>query len=60
MTTGVMAIDRVPGIVPEARQELTVRDALTSNPTTLPIVDFVRVLQPLTVGSPAPEASTEA
>jgi HK97 family phage major capsid protein len=59
MTTGVMAIDRVPGIVPEARQELTVRDALTSNPTTLPIVDFVRVLQPLTVGSPAPEASTK-
>ena len=59
MTTGVMAIDRIPGIVPEARQELTVRDALTSNPTTLAVVDFVRVLQPLTVGSPAPEGSTK-
>ena len=59
MATGVMGIDRIPGIVSEGRQELTVRDALTANPTVLAVVDFVRVQQPLTVGSPVPEASTK-
>ena len=59
MTTGVMPIDRIPGIVSEARQVLTVRDALTANPTTQALVDFVRVSTPLTIASPVPEASTK-
>ena len=58
-TTGVLQIDRIPGIVAEARQQLTIRDLLTANPTTMQVVDFVKVSQPLTVGSPAPEGSTK-
>ncbi len=56
-TTGVMAIDRIPGIVPEARQRLFVRDLLPQRPTTLQIVDFVRVSTPLTKGSPQSESN---
>jgi HK97 family phage major capsid protein len=58
-TTGVMPIDRTPGIVPEARQLLTVRDVLTANPTTMAVVDFVRVSQPMSIASPVPEGSTK-
>jgi HK97 family phage major capsid protein len=58
-TTGVMPIDRIPGIVPEARQVLTVRDVLTANPTTMAVVDFVRVSQPMSIASPVPEGSTK-
>ena len=56
MTTGVMPIDRIPGIVPEARQELTVRDALTANSDDASRCRFRESLQPMTIGSPAPEA----
>ena len=55
-TTGVLQIDRIPGIVAEARQQLTIRGLLMRS-TTMQVVDFVRVSQPLTVGSPVPEAS---
>jgi HK97 family phage major capsid protein len=58
-TTGVLAIDRIPGITPEARQVLTVRDVLTARPTTLPVVDFVKVSTPMGIASPVPEASTK-
>jgi HK97 family phage major capsid protein len=58
-TTGVMQIDRIPGITREARQVLTVRDVLTARPTTLPVVDFIRVSSPLAIASPVPEASTK-
>lgn len=58
-TTGVLQIDRIPGITPEARQTLTVRDLLPSRPTTMAVVDFVRVSTPMTIGSPVPEASTK-
>jgi HK97 family phage major capsid protein len=57
-TTGVLAIDRIPGITPEARQQLTVRDLLTARPTTLPVVDFIKVSTPMGIASPVPEAST--
>jgi hypothetical protein len=57
--TGVMQIDRIPGIVPEARQQLTVRGELSSSPTNLGIVDFVRVSTPMSLASPVPEASTK-
>jgi HK97 family phage major capsid protein len=58
-TTGVLQIDRIPGITVEARQQLKIRDLLSASPTTMQVVDFVRVSQPLTVGSPVPEASTK-
>jgi HK97 family phage major capsid protein len=56
-TTGVMPIDRDTGITAEARQTLTVRDALTSRPTTMAVVDFVKVTTPMGLASPVPEAS---
>jgi HK97 family phage major capsid protein len=58
-TTGVMPIERIPGITPEARQVLTVRDALTARPTTMAVVDFVKVTTPMGVASPVVEASTK-
>src|SRR5262249_39783053 len=58
-TTGVMPIDRISGIVPEARQVLSVRDVLYARPTTLPVVDFVKVSSPMTIASPVVEASTK-
>ena len=57
MTSGVLQIDRIPGIVPEARQELYVRDMLTARPTTMQVVDFVRVLAGMSVASPQTEGS---
>ncbi|WP_158750234.1 phage major capsid protein [Acidobacterium sp. S8] len=58
MTTGVMPIDRSPGITPEARQALTIRDLLYSAPTSMQIVDYVHVAPPLPqLASPVPEAS---
>ncbi|HYK63810.1 MAG TPA: phage major capsid protein [Patescibacteria group bacterium] len=59
MTTGVMPIERIPGITPEARQQLMVRDLLYARPTTQSIVDFVKVSQPMGIASPVPEASTK-
>jgi HK97 family phage major capsid protein len=56
-TSGVLQIDRSPGIVPEARQMLRVRDVLAQRPTTLQLVDFVKVNSPLAIGSPQTEAS---
>jgi HK97 family phage major capsid protein len=56
-TTGVLQIDRTPGITPEARQVLRVRDVLSARPTTMAVVDFVKVTTPLSIASPVPEAS---
>lgn len=42
-TSGVLTIDRIPGITAEARQGLRVRDLLTARPTNLALVDFVKV-----------------
>ncbi|MBB5329810.1 phage major capsid protein [Tunturiibacter gelidoferens] len=56
-TTGVLQIDRIAGITPEARQVLRVRNVLYARPTTMTAVDFVKVTTPLSPGSPVPEAS---
>lgn len=56
-TTGVLAIERTPGIVAEARQALTVRNLLASRPTTMQVLDFVRVNSPMAKASPQVEAS---
>ena len=58
-TTGVLQIDRTPGITPEARQVLKVRDVLSARPTAMTSVDFVKVSSPLGIGSPVPEASVK-
>jgi HK97 family phage major capsid protein len=56
-TTGVLQIDRIPGITPEARQVLRIRDLFSARPTTMQVVDFVKVTSPLSIASPVPEAS---
>lgn len=56
-TTGVLGIERIPGIVPEARQALRVRSVLSARPTTMQVVDFVKVTSPMAIASPVPEAS---
>ena len=56
-TTGILGIDRVPGITPEARQTLRVRDVLSARPTNMAVIDFVKVLTPMTAASPQVEAS---
>jgi HK97 family phage major capsid protein len=58
-TSGVMMFDRTPGIVEEARQELTVRDVLSARPTTLGLIDFVKVNSPMSIASPQVEASSK-
>lgn len=59
-TTGVLQIDRTPGITVEARQVLTVRQLLTATPTNQMLVDYVRVKTPMAIGSPQTEASDKA
>jgi HK97 family phage major capsid protein len=54
-TTGVLPIGRLPEITAEARQQLTIRDLLTASPTTFQVLDFVKVLAPMTIASPVPE-----
>lgn len=56
-TSGVLTIERTPGIVAEARQALRVRDVLAARPTTMQAVDFVKVSTPLSQASPIAEAS---
>jgi HK97 family phage major capsid protein len=56
-TTGVLQIDRTPGITPEARQVLKVRNVLSARPTTMAMVDYVKVTSPMSIASPVPEAS---
>ena len=57
---GVINVERMPGIVTEARRELRIRDLLTSRPTTSPLIYFVRVNNPLAEASPQAEGSTKA
>lgn len=59
-TTGVLQIDRTPGITPEARQTLKVRDCLSARPTNMAMVDFVKVSSPMSIASPAAEGSVKA
>ena len=56
-TSGVLTIDRIPGITPEARQTLKIRDALSARPTTMSVVDFVKVSSPMAIASPVAEGS---
>jgi HK97 family phage major capsid protein len=57
--SGVLQIDRIPGITPEARQFLKVRDLLSAAPTSMQVVDFVKVNTPMNIASPVVEASAK-
>jgi len=52
ITPGVIDADRDSGIVREAQRVLRVRDALSSRPTTAPLVYWVKVNAPLVSASP--------
>jgi HK97 family phage major capsid protein len=58
-STGVLGIERVPGITLEARQKLKVEDVLASAPTTQAAVDYIKVSTPMSIASPVPEASVK-
>jgi HK97 family phage major capsid protein len=58
-TSGVLQIDRTPGITPEARQVLKVRNVLSARPTSMQVVDYVKVTSPMAIASPVPEASVK-
>jgi HK97 family phage major capsid protein len=58
-TTGVLQIDRTPGITAEPRQVLRVRNVLSARPTTMSSVDFVKVSTPLAAGAMVAEASVK-
>lgn len=51
MTTGVIPIDRTAGIVQEARQALRMRNVLSSRPTLLGTIDYVKVNSAPTIAS---------
>jgi HK97 family phage major capsid protein len=51
-----VSIERMPGIVQEARRRLTIRNLLTSRPTTAGLIYYVKVNSPLTVASPQVES----
>lgn len=59
-TTGVLQIERIPGITYEPRPVLKVRDLLPSRPTSLQVIDYVKVTTPMGIASPAPENTTKA
>lgn len=59
-TTGILQIDRTSGITMEARQQLTVRNLLSARPTSMQLIDFVKVNAPLGKASPQTEASAKA
>src|SRR3990172_5706095 len=42
-TTGVLQIERDPGITAEARRQLVIRDLLASRPTQRQVIDYVKV-----------------
>jgi HK97 family phage major capsid protein len=56
-TSGVVMFDRTPGIVPAARRRVFLRDLLTSIPTSLPSVDYVKVETDISDASPQVEAA---
>lgn len=51
-TAGVMPSERLPGITMEPRQQLTLENVLASRPTTMSMVDWVKVNAPMVVASP--------
>jgi HK97 family phage major capsid protein len=57
--SGVLGIERIPGIVQEARQQLYLRNLITSRDTTLGIIDFIRVTSATAIASMQIESSAK-
>jgi len=57
VTPGVLQSDHDAGIVPDARQVLTIRNVLSARPTNLGLIDFIKVNAALAKASPQTEAS---
>lgn len=59
-TSGVLQIDRGAGIVAEARRKLTIRQMLNARPTSMQVIDFVKVNAALDApASPTPGEGLE-
>lgn len=58
-TSGVLMFDRTPGIVPAARRKLFIRDLMTSIPTSMSSIDYVKVENDVADASPQVEASAK-
>lgn len=58
-TSGILPIDRTPGIVLDARQELTIRNVLTARPTSMAQIDFIKVNAAMAKASPQVEGSAK-
>lgn len=58
--SGVLQIDREPGILPIQYRQLRIRDLLRSKPTTLPVCDYVRVSAFVNAASPQVETFAKA
>ena len=54
-TTGILGLDRVPGVVPEQRPQIVLEPLLSRRPTTRAIVDYIRSRAPLGVPAAAVE-----
>jgi len=59
-TSGVLMFDRTPGIVPDARRRLQIVDLMTSIPTSMNSIDYVKVNNFAKVVSPQTEAAAKA
>ena len=60
VTSGVIGIERMPGIVQEARRRLRIRDLLVARKTESPLIYYVKVLTPLAEASPQAEGAVKA
>lgn len=58
-TSGILRHDRDAGIVLDARPVLKVRNVLASRPTSMQLIDFVKINSAMTVASPQAEAGTK-
>ncbi len=58
-TSGVLQIDRRPGITEEARGAIVVRDLFAQRPTNLAVVDYVKVNAGFANASPQTEGSAK-
>lgn len=58
-TSGVLQLQRYPGVVPAARRRLFVRDLLTTFPCTNTGIDYVKVNADISNASPQTEASAK-
>lgn len=59
-TPGVLAYERVGGIIPLAERRLTIRDLIPASPTTMTGVEYIQELAFTSAASPQAESSAKA